>query len=101
MNLDESCSPGLYPVTVFKPLKLNRMKMFELSDSDLFAGFASSKNVFLPGFRFHPTDEELLLYYLKKKICRKIKQPLLRLMFTNGNWRTCLEECLNHYYRRQ
>ncbi|KAJ8484229.1 hypothetical protein OPV22_016714 [Ensete ventricosum] len=22
-----------------------------------------------PGFRFHPTDEELLLYYLKKKVC--------------------------------
>ena len=21
-----------------------------------------------PGFRFHPTDEELLLYYLKKKV---------------------------------
>lgn len=47
------------------------MKMFELSDSDSFAVFASSKNVFPPGFRFHPTDEELVLYYLKKKICGK------------------------------
>ncbi|XP_006360295.1 NAC domain-containing protein 17-like [Solanum tuberosum] len=47
------------------------MKMFELSDSDSLAGFASSRNVFPPGFRFHPTDEELVLYYLKKKICRK------------------------------
>lgn len=45
--------------------------MLKLSDSDSFASFASSKNVFPPGFRFHPTDEELVLYYLKKKICRK------------------------------
>ena len=24
-----------------------------------------------PVFRFHPTDEELMLYYLKKNICKK------------------------------
>ncbi|KAK4483971.1 hypothetical protein RD792_011182 [Penstemon davidsonii] len=27
--------------------------------------------IFPPGFRFHPTDEEMVLYYLKKKICKK------------------------------
>ncbi|XP_023549025.1 NAC domain-containing protein 17-like [Cucurbita pepo subsp. pepo] len=32
-----------------------------------------------PGFRFHPTDEELVLYYLKFKVCRrKLKLDIIR-----------------------
>ena len=30
-----------------------------------------SDEILLPGFRFHPTDEELVSFYLKKKIQQK------------------------------
>lgn len=32
-----------------------------------------------PGFRFHPTEEELLNYYLRKKVaCEKIDLDVIR-----------------------
>jgi hypothetical protein len=39
--------------------------MDERSDMD------KSEEVLLPGFRFHPTDEELVGFYLKRKIQQK------------------------------
>ncbi|KAJ7974995.1 NAC domain containing protein [Quillaja saponaria] len=32
---------------------------------------ATTPTALAPGFRFHPTDEELVIYYLKRKVCGK------------------------------
>lgn len=35
------------------------------------SGNAAAKKSLPPGFRFHPTDEELVSYYLKRKVLGK------------------------------
>ncbi|KAG8061120.1 hypothetical protein GUJ93_ZPchr0003g16545 [Zizania palustris] len=37
----------------------------------LLAGDEKERDVVLPGFRFHPTDEELVMFYLPRKVARK------------------------------
>lgn len=45
------------------------------SESECFTKMMSS----MPGFRFHPTDEELIMYYLKRKMSgKKLKLDVIR-----------------------
>ena len=46
------------------------------SDGDVLLGAAGDEekeeeDVMLPGYRFHPTDEELVTFYLRRKVARK------------------------------
>ncbi|CAL4919362.1 unnamed protein product [Urochloa decumbens] len=40
-------------------------------DTLIAAGDEEEDDVVLPGFRFHPTDEELVTFYLRRKVARK------------------------------
>jgi len=41
--------------------------------------FFSKVMASMPGFRFHPTDEELVMYYLKRRMFRrKLKLDVIR-----------------------
>ncbi|XP_048550939.1 NAC domain-containing protein 22-like, partial [Triticum urartu] len=44
-------------------------------------GAAAAPSLELPGFRFHPTEEELLEFYLKHHVTRNNKQQQLRAPF--------------------
>ena len=57
---------------------------------------SGDQDVFPPGFRFHPTDEELVLYYLKRKIC--CKRHLLDVIAETDVYKWDPEELPGRFY---
>lgn len=58
-----------------------------------------SEEILLPGFRFHPTDEELVSFYLKKKIQQKpISIELIRQLdiYKFDPWDLPSKPCILH-----
>ncbi|KAK3145903.1 hypothetical protein QOZ80_3BG0258980 [Eleusine coracana subsp. coracana] len=59
---------------VFKEFAREAVSMDKVkSDGEalMAAGDGEEDDVVLPGFRFHPTDEELVTFYLRRKVARK------------------------------
>lgn len=67
-----SAGPVALPASTVAPAAAAAVAMASSSGN---AGAATapprSVTALAPGFRFHPTDEELVIYYLKRKICGK------------------------------
>ncbi|CAN1238546.1 NAC domain containing protein 50, partial [Linum grandiflorum] len=62
-------SLSLMPRDTCAPLALLPASPLQLQPPAVAA--ASAPGVLAPGFRFHPTDEELVIYYLKRKVGNK------------------------------
>ena len=82
-SLDSASFPFTLPLSSPNPpcnhLTLFHPSIFPLIIMELLSrSSAGEDNGFPPGFRFHPTDEEIILYYLKRKICgRRIKLDIV------------------------
>ncbi|KAJ1293368.1 hypothetical protein BS78_01G062500 [Paspalum vaginatum] len=51
-------------------ISMDKVKRDE-EETVIAAGDEDEDDVVLPGFRFHPTDEELVTFYLRRKVARK------------------------------